>query len=84
MPDEQLVAYCQWFGLDSSGRSKHLRERLLRHIGEQEGAVEEPPEGGDEVTHPCPDCGGDLTYVEQYDAWYCGACEKYAPISEDE
>ncbi|MCB2171551.1 M48 family metallopeptidase [archaeon] len=25
----------------------------------------------------CPDCGGELTWIEQYQRWYCYACEKY-------
>jgi hypothetical protein len=26
----------------------------------------------------CPTCGGPLTYVEQYQRWYCYHCKKYA------
>jgi len=26
----------------------------------------------------CPTCGGPLTYVEQYQRWYCYKCKKYA------
>jgi len=25
----------------------------------------------------CPDCGGELEYVEDYDSWYCYDCEEY-------
>ena len=25
----------------------------------------------------CPDCGGELTWIEQYERWYCYSCEKY-------
>ncbi len=25
----------------------------------------------------CPDCGGKLTWIEEYNRWYCYSCEKY-------
>jgi len=25
----------------------------------------------------CPDCGGELTWIEQYQRWYCYNCKKY-------
>jgi Zn-dependent protease with chaperone function len=25
----------------------------------------------------CPDCGGELTWIEEYNRWYCYSCEKY-------
>jgi ribosomal protein L37AE/L43A len=82
LSDDQLVELCNSLGLDSSGRSKHLRERLLKYIEGQQEEGEKEPEKAEEGKS-CPDCGGDLTYVEQYDAWYCSACEKYAPNPED-
>ena len=27
----------------------------------------------------CPYCGGELSYIEMYDRWYCYACNPYAP-----
>ncbi|MCD6413071.1 MAG: hypothetical protein J7L54_02870, partial [Elusimicrobia bacterium] len=27
----------------------------------------------------CPYCGGELSYIEMYDRWYCYACKRYAP-----
>lgn len=29
--------------------------------------------------HPCPTCGRELTYIKEYDRWYCYAEKKYAP-----
>ncbi len=26
---------------------------------------------------PCPTCGGPLTYIQQYQRWYCMRCQKY-------
>jgi hypothetical protein len=34
-----------------------------------------PPPPGAET---CPTCGGPLTYIEQYQRWYCHKCKKYA------
>ncbi|MGB9676681.1 MAG: hypothetical protein ACPL0C_05795 [Candidatus Bathyarchaeales archaeon] len=34
-----------------------------------------PPPPGAEV---CPTCGGPLTYIPQYQRWYCYKCKKYA------
>jgi len=31
------------------------------------------------VRHPCPTCGRELTFVPQYDRWYCYSCRAYAP-----
>ena len=31
------------------------------------------------VINPCPTCGRELTYVEQYDRYYCYHCKVYAP-----
>jgi ribosomal protein S27AE len=25
----------------------------------------------------CPDCGGELAWIEEYNRWYCYSCEKY-------
>ncbi len=27
----------------------------------------------------CPYCGGELSYIEMYDRWYCYSCKRYAP-----
>ncbi len=29
--------------------------------------------------HPCPTCERELTYIKEYDRWYCYAEKKYAP-----
>jgi predicted RNA-binding Zn-ribbon protein involved in translation (DUF1610 family) len=31
------------------------------------------------VEHPCPRCGRELTYIPQYNRWYCYSCRAYAP-----
>lgn len=31
----------------------------------------------------CPTCGGNLTYIRQYDKWYCYNCKKYTPEKEE-
>jgi hypothetical protein len=37
-------------------------------------AAPPPPPGA----ATCSDCGGPLTYIEQYQRWYCYKCKKYA------
>ena len=46
---------------------------------------EYPEEGVEEGTEEssCTTCGGPLTFIEEYDRWYCYKCEAYAPRSED-
>ena len=31
------------------------------------------------VINPCPTCGRELSYIEQYDRYYCHNCRAYAP-----
>ncbi len=35
-----------------------------------------PPEA--EAQHLCPTCKGPLSYIQQYQRWYCYKCQKYA------
>lgn len=30
-----------------------------------------------ENTPLCPDCGGELTWIEEHNRWHCYNCEKY-------
>ncbi|MFQ5837674.1 MAG: hypothetical protein ACE5HJ_02690 [Thermoplasmata archaeon] len=41
--------------------------------------VEAPQEAGREGESACPTCGGELTYIPQYDRWYCYSCRAYPP-----
>lgn len=34
------------------------------------------------AAHPCPTCGRELSYVSQYDRWYCYFCQRYAPAAK--
>ena len=31
------------------------------------------------IDHPCPACGRELDFIEQYGRWYCHGCKAYAP-----
>jgi len=35
------------------------------------------PEAPETLQRQCPDCGGPLTWIEQYQRWYCYKCSKY-------
>lgn len=46
----------------------------------RESTSPEAPSGTSaKVEHPCPRCGRELTYIAQYDRWYCYPCRAYAP-----
>jgi len=47
---------------------------FLRFQFRPAGPPPPPPPG----TATCPTCGGPLTYIQQYQKWYCYKCEKYA------
>jgi hypothetical protein len=36
-----------------------------------------PPAAPSEKAPTCPDCDGPLTYIPQYQRWYCYKCKKY-------
>ncbi len=46
---DQLVEWCEAYGLETSGRVADLRKRLLEHIETQEGEVAVPDRGAGEV-----------------------------------
>lgn len=39
---------------------------------------EVPLERDEDEGHACPNCGGDLTFIDEYQRWYCYECERYA------
>ncbi len=44
-------------------------------------AVTEAPHAATRAEHPCPTCGRELTYISQYNRWYCYYCQRYAPAA---
>ncbi len=34
------------------------------------------------VEHPCPNCGRELSFITQYNRWYCYFCQRYAPATK--
>ena len=48
-------------------------------VSEPAPAVAEVPKAVAKVEHPCPTCGRELTYISQYDRYYCYYCQRYAP-----
>jgi ribosomal protein S27AE len=77
MNDDQLIELCAKYGLDPTGRSKHLRERLIEYIEGGKTKAEESTTA-EEKGPICPDCGKDMSFIEQYGRWYCYSCERYA------
>ena len=74
--------------------SKALQEREVLGTREESGespqvpirvepvAAVEPPVAREapRVEHPCPTCGRELTFVTQYERWWCDSCRRYAPV----
>ncbi len=48
-------------------------------VSEPAPSVAEVPKAPAKVEHPCPTCARELTYVSQYDRYYCYYCQRYAP-----
>ena len=44
-------------------------------------APAEAPRSAPKVEHPCPTCGKELTFISQYNRYYCYACQRYAPVA---
>lgn len=36
-----------------------------------------PQQQQEQQGNQCPDCGGQMRYVDEYDRWYCDNCEEY-------
>ncbi len=41
--------------------------------------VPETPHVVSKAEHPCPTCGRELTFIAQYNRYYCYSCQRYAP-----
>ncbi|MFO8110758.1 MAG: hypothetical protein R6U17_09630 [Thermoplasmata archaeon] len=43
------------------------------HYGQPtRGPYQQPPQG-----NPCPDCGNNMQYINEYNRWYCKMCRQY-------
>jgi len=47
----------------------------------QESAPVEVSRAPPKIEHPCPTCGRELTFIAQYDRYYCYFCQRYAPVT---
>lgn len=45
-------------------------------------AVVEVPKPTPHAEHPCPTCGRELSFIAQYNRWYCYFCQRYAPAAK--
>lgn len=69
-----LLFYC--LGGYLSGMMEK-RPFVMPRIFELSHISRAPPPPPTEAFQTCPTCGGPLTYVQQYDRWYCPNCKKY-------
>lgn len=51
---------------------------LLKPTSAQVQVAVEQPQPEEKPQQICPTCKGPLTYIEEYDRWYCYKCKKYA------
>jgi|WetSurMetagenome_2_1015567.scaffolds.fasta_scaffold09908_4 hypothetical protein len=56
---------------------KTIRQPKARFTQPKSSTSPTPPPPS-HPTYTCPTCGGPLTYIQQYNRWYCYADEKYA------
>jgi hypothetical protein len=52
-----------------------LRRDYRARVQRRDPSPPPPPQSG--TTPTCPTCGGPLTYVQQYQRWYCPVDQKY-------
>jgi hypothetical protein len=48
------------------------------YIAPQPGPSYQQPQVPVQPSYSCPSCGGPLTFVPEYNRWYCYNCKKYA------
>lgn len=68
-----IIALIGWF-LNLMGISA-LRRDYRARVQRREASPPPPPPSDSKPT--CPTCGGPLTYVDQYQRWYCPVDQKY-------
>ncbi|MFW5907345.1 MAG: hypothetical protein ACOCTR_03190 [Candidatus Natronoplasma sp.] len=70
---------CQQYieGVEEKGKPSEETEEV--EVSEEE--VEEEEE--EEITQPCPDCDGEVRWLEEYNRWYCENCKEYKSVEEE-
>ncbi|MFW5907763.1 MAG: hypothetical protein ACOCTR_05310, partial [Candidatus Natronoplasma sp.] len=60
-------------------RCQEYREGESPERGAQQGAAAQyqREESHTEGARTCPDCGGQLRWIEEYEMWYCERCGDY-------
>ena len=55
------------------------KRRRARQVEARAEVVPAPPSPMPQRVFYCRDCGKPLTYISQYQSWYCENCKAYAP-----
>jgi len=50
---------------------------LLKPSAAQPVVVAQPAQAAQQAQPTCPTCSGPLSYIQQYQRWYCYKCQKY-------
>ena len=72
---------------ESSGTSKSTGPGTGGRVAEQQSFQQQPQQQEQQqpqqqqqpkqTQNPCPDCGGQMRYIEEYERWYCDDCQEY-------
>ncbi|MDI9619297.1 MAG: PRC-barrel domain-containing protein [Candidatus Nezhaarchaeota archaeon] len=65
-----------WEDVQSVGDFVLLKPRPAQAPPAQAPAAQQPPQL-QERAQVCPTCGGSLSWISQYQRWYCYKCRKY-------
>jgi hypothetical protein len=57
-------------------------EKVVEVKPPEEAPPQPPPPAPEEEKKACQLCGSTLTYIEDYNAWYCYTCAKYPEFEE--
>ena len=66
-------------GMSTEGElsESQLEEQLADEIVEQTVISEMDDKAPSKLPKVCDMCAGELSFIDEYDAWYCYDCEKY-------
>ena len=65
-----------WEQIQAAGDYVILKPATAQPAGGHEQSTTQHPQQAQQPT--CPTCRGPLSYIQQYQRWYCYKCQKYA------
>ena len=79
--DRWYCSYCGDYKVAEKAARKKKRTKAKRKRGKKarRGA---PSAAGGKKTPRCRDCRGPMTYIPQYERWYCYSCQRYGGVPQ--